>query len=58
LSRPADWPQAKKERKPMNREKRSRIMSWLFVLAILIAIIIFCGAQVRTMLNNLFHTNF
>jgi hypothetical protein len=42
----------------MNREKRSRMTSWLFVLAILVAIIIFCGAQIRTMLNQLFHTNF
>jgi hypothetical protein len=42
----------------MNREKRNRTMSWLFVLAILVAVIIFCGAQIRTMLNHLFHTNF
>jgi len=42
----------------VNREKRSRTISWLFVLAIIIAVIVFFGAQARTMLNNLFHTNF
>ena len=33
-------------------------MSWLFVLAILIVVIIFCGAQIRTMLHQYFHLNF
>jgi hypothetical protein len=33
-------------------------MGWLFVLAILIVIIIFCGAQIRTMLNHLFGSNY
>jgi len=42
----------------MNREKRSRMTSWLFILAILIAIIIFCGAQIRTMLNHLFGSSY
>jgi hypothetical protein len=41
----------------MNREKRSRITGWVFVLAILVAIIIFCGTQIRTLLSHLFGSN-